>query len=113
MIVVKIEMWPGGHEAKKYKLGEMRIANDGEGTPARGDYDVVLMKGERLAKQPGVWRRARVLGFPRARLGVYDLIFRALGAAVASRNPDVPRTEIDPDTEAHAVRLEEEADACR
>ncbi len=109
MIVVKIEMWPKGIEAKKYGLGEMRIANDGAGTHARGDYDVVLMKGERLAKRPGLWRRTRVVNFPRSRLGVYDLIFRALAASVGARNPDVNLfQEIDADMETHAVRLLEE-----
>lgn len=86
MLVIKIELWPGGVEKKARPLGEVHIANDGSGTLDEGDYNVTLFKSPEYAKSPGVWKRGRVRGFPRKRLGPYDLLFRALRACVASRN---------------------------
>lgn len=85
MIVIKIEMWPGGHESRKRPLGEIQIANIG-GADDRGDYEVRLMKSVEYTRRPGVWRRAIVRGFPRRKLGQYDLLFRALAACIGPRN---------------------------
>jgi hypothetical protein len=85
MIVIKVEMWPGGDEATKYEHGQVRITNIG-GTRERCDYKVELFKSPRLARTVGVWRRAVVKDFPRLRLGLYDLLLRGLLACIASRS---------------------------
>lgn len=87
MIVVRIELWPGGREAEKREIGVARIANVG-GTETVGDYDVRLLKSPEYAKNPGLWRRGRVEGFPRKRLGPWDLLYRALRATIGERNPE-------------------------
>lgn len=85
MVVVRVELWPGGDRSKARLLGEARIANDGgQRTDSRGDYTVELSK----FNGTGVWKRGRVTGFPRLRLGGWDLLFRALRATVGARNPD-------------------------
>jgi hypothetical protein len=93
VIVVKVELWPGGDEGRKRSLGEARISNDATEsltTELRGgSYDVVLLTGDPpLSKKAGKeWRRGRVTGFPRIKLGPWDLLYRALRATVGSRNP--------------------------
>lgn len=63
-------------------LGTAIIANTGEGDESTGNYSVTLNGWNRKA-----WRRGKVLGFPRKRLGPWDLVFRALRETVGSRNP--------------------------
>ncbi len=87
MIYIRMEMWPHGDKGKAYLLGEGMIANVG-GDDERGDYDVRLLKSERYAKTPGVWKRGKVMQFPRLRLGPWDLLLRALRACIADRNPE-------------------------
>jgi len=89
MLVVKIEMWPKGDKTKARVLGEAEIANVG-GTQEVGDYDVRLLKwgaGRRT------WKKGRVTGFPRLKLGPWDLLYRALAAIVAGRNQGTARPE--------------------
>ena len=87
MIVIRVEMWPHGDESRKSELGIAYVANDGTGTSQVGNYDVQLMKSASMgARRSGVWKTGRVEGFPRLRLGQWDLIFRALLATVGYRN---------------------------
>jgi hypothetical protein len=98
MLVIKIEMWPGGDQSRAYPHGEIRITNISEGAQRSaaslvGDYLVELFKSPKLAKAPGVWKRATVRGFPRRRLGTYDLLLRGLAAAIPlARNPEAAAT---------------------
>lgn len=91
MIVVKLEMWPGGREEGKYDLGRIEIANDAKTTlkdRTLGSYVVKLFKSTAHgATKPGIWRKGRVEEFPRKRLGAYDLVFRALQKVLGERNP--------------------------
>ena len=86
MIVVKIEMWPGGDPAKAREIGRGTIANDGRGTATLGSYDVRLLKSPEYARNPGTWKTGRVEGFPRQRLGPWDLLLRGLEACIGQRN---------------------------
>ncbi len=87
MLIITIELAPGGDMAHKQHLGTATIINDGTGTLAVGNYEVRLSKWGR----PGVtWRRGRIEGFPRQRLGPYDLLLRALQVTVGGRNRDQP-----------------------
>ena len=92
MLVVKIEMWPGGNEGKAYLLSQGVIANDGKGSVTLGsvtlgNYDVNLMKAPRFGgdKKPRIsgksWRRGRVEGFDR-NLSEWELLRRALEDAL-------------------------------
>lgn len=85
MVRVTIELLPRGSEAHKRHLGTVLIANTGaQGPGPVGDYTVTCsMRG----RPDQVWKSAEVLGFPRKRLGAYDLLFRALRNVVGFRNP--------------------------
>lgn len=85
MIRVTIELLPHGCEERRRHLGTVLIANDGSnGAGPVGDYAAVLSR----RGQPGsVWKCAPVSGFPRKRLGAYDLLYRVLRVAVGNRNP--------------------------
>jgi hypothetical protein len=83
MIMVNIEMWPGGDSARKRPIGSMTIANIG-GSSERGDYRVRLMKSPEYAKTAGVWKSGKVEGF-RRHFGPFDLLLQALVACIAYR----------------------------
>lgn len=92
MIRVTIDILPGGNEKLARTIGMIEIANRGLVVDGRSDYDIVLkmtppFKGSLQAR----WRAGRfsdddevtvgeVLGFHRARRGIYDLLFRGLEA---------------------------------
>jgi hypothetical protein len=84
VVVVKVELWPQGDASKAEKLGEVRIANDGTGTPARGNYNVELAHSGRYAGKPGVWRKGRVEGYDRVGLSPYHLVVAALESALGA-----------------------------
>lgn len=90
MIVVKVELWPLGSEAKATELGRMYIANDGTGDAERGSYDVaVCRKGYRSVPAPidkregapRATRVGRVENYPRLAYNMWRLITRALKSA--------------------------------
>lgn len=105
MIRCTIELIPGGLEdhPRRQVLGVVEIANVG-GSNTTGQYRVVLMrKLGRARVRAQAWRDALlgkrdtealqdmlvgdVVGFPRLRLGPYDLMYRALVACgVDKRN---------------------------
>lgn len=91
MIYVRVELWPHGNPGRARLLGEATIANTADSADRQnvGNYDVRLMKSPEYAKTSGIWKRGRVEGFPRKRLGPWDLLLRALTATVGDRNGGV------------------------
>lgn len=89
MVRVTIELLPHGYEEGKTTLGVIEIANDGTGGADEGNYDVRLSKEPPIARRKGVWKTGKVLGFPRKKLGPYDLLFRALRDCVEDRNREI------------------------
>jgi hypothetical protein len=100
MIVIKLEIWPKGDHTRARNLGTAAIWNVG-GDADTGDYECRLFKSpeysrtnagrsiEEMCTRPlarETWRKGRVEGFLRARLGPWDLLFRALGAMIRDRN---------------------------
>lgn len=79
MVVVKIELWPGGCEHLARELGRMTLTNTGEhpGHPRRGDYVARLM---RKGAPKTVLRTAEVLDYPRLSYPIWKLLRRALEA---------------------------------
>jgi hypothetical protein len=104
MLVVRIEMWPQGDASRAYGLGVVEIANMG-GSDTRGDYSVRLLKSTRYARSPGTWKAGAVRGFPRTRLGPYDLLLRCLAAVIGDRNPEAHEA-----VNARMAELEAEAE---
>jgi hypothetical protein len=84
MLRCVIQLVPQGDETKARTIGTIIIGNDLTGDLDTGNYDVRLTKGL-VGKHGATWRRGRVEGFPRRRLGPYDLVLRALQATVGGR----------------------------
>jgi hypothetical protein len=91
MLRITIELLPHGNDAKPEHLGTAEIANDGGGTADLGNYRVRLST---WGNPPRLWRTGRLEGFPRQKLGPWDLMLWALAAVVGKRSealaPTVP-----------------------
>jgi len=73
MILVTVELVPKGDFDRRKIIAQAKIANDGTGTNARGNYRFVLWR-----KKPTAWRSGEVTNFPRTRFNVWYLIRRCL-----------------------------------
>lgn len=87
MIVVKIELWPGGFREKARTLGTVVIANNGEGDAERGNYDAALSHAGKFAGKIGCWKSAEVRGHLR-RLSPYHLVARAISLCLGGKASD-------------------------
>lgn len=76
MIVVTIDLWPHGDATRARRLGRGYIWNDGTGTATRGNYGGRFHGRSRVLE--GV---LHVTNFPRKRLDVWDLLWRALSSS--------------------------------
>lgn len=101
MIVVRMELWPGGDQSRAQDLGVAVIANEGKlitSHPSSGlpclkvddcpPYSVKLLKAAKFSKRPGeVWRAGKVPSYPRAdkRWGPWELLALALEATITDR----------------------------
>jgi len=78
MIVVKVEIWPGGVERYAKEIGRLLIHNTCYARDAkRGDYGVRLLRRGSLKV---VRKTAEVLDHPRLTAEVWNLIRKALEA---------------------------------
>jgi len=87
MIVLRVELWPGGNPNAKVDLGTATISNVSSLAPISA-YHVRLLKGAAYSRWPGeVWREGEVAAFPRAdqRFGPWELIALGLEATVGDR----------------------------
>lgn len=88
MIVIRVELWPGGDPKRRRDLGSAVIHNV-SGLADDSAYEVQLLKGEHYAgKNAGKpYRRGRVESFPRRdkRFGPWELLALALEATVGDR----------------------------
>lgn len=82
MIRIEAWLWPKGDASAKRSLGAAEIANVG-GTETVGEYAVRLLTA---GAKPRTYRLGKVIDFPRKRLGVWDLLLRALVNVLATQN---------------------------
>lgn len=86
MLVVKIEVH-SAIDGRVEEIGRTYIANDGTGTPARGNYNVAVCRRgntgipETIGGMEAAVRTGRVLDYHRNSYNVWRLISRALIAA--------------------------------
>ncbi len=73
MLVVKVELWPHGQESQARTLGTIRIANDGTGTPRRGNYDYAMRGGRHRMMKTG-----RITDYARQAYNPWELVRRIL-----------------------------------
>ena len=78
MIRVTVELVPYGDESRAKTLHTAVIANDGTGTKNQGNYHFSLSR--KGSMRP--WKSGRIRGFPRLRLGAWQLLQRALKEAL-------------------------------
>ncbi len=102
MVVVHLEMWPGGVESAKYTLGVAKLSLLGVATTDRADEDII--RGERVyhctlykdtafggpatisaAKPSQVWRSGKVRGHLPGPRGIWDLLGGALKGVLGTR----------------------------
>jgi hypothetical protein len=88
VIVVTIEMWPGGDKSRKHELGRTYVFNDAAGTASRGNYEVrVCRKGSfdadprEIVEGTGFTRKGRVDNWPRKSYNIWRLVLRCLQSA--------------------------------
>lgn len=87
MIVVKLELWPGGDKDRAIDLGSAAISNESD-LAEISTYSVRIFKGAAYSKYPGdVWRRGEVKKFPRRdqRWGPWELLALALESTLGDR----------------------------
>jgi hypothetical protein len=78
VIVVKVELWPGGYESHAKEIGRLLIHNTTYARDAkRGNYAIRLLRKGSLKT---VRRVAEVLDHPRLSADVWNLIRKALVA---------------------------------
>ena len=74
MLVVKIELWPGGNPEGARTLGSIFIANDGVGTDKYGNYKY-FVRGQRATLKGG---EGKIMGYPRKEKHSWELVRRIL-----------------------------------
>ena len=78
MIVVKIEIHPGGSEENKHLEGMILVANDGTGDSHLGNYNYAITHtGVHKREKDIVYKSGKIMKFERRR-GVYALLRRIL-----------------------------------
>lgn len=82
MLVIKIELWPGGDESRKRLLHEGRIWRHATLGPY-GNYRYTFSQANKTKR---LLREGGIEGFPRKRLSAWDLLFRCLKEAFGERN---------------------------
>lgn len=85
MLVIKIELWPGGDGTRARTLATGRIVNNATGDEGCGNYYVFLKDAR---NRP--WKSGHVHNFPRKRLLAWDLLCRALVNLIGDRNAIQP-----------------------
>lgn len=83
MLVIKIELWPGGDQKRAKTIGIGKIGNDATGDCSTGNYNATLFSEDKT-----LWKKGRVEGFPR-KLTAWDLLYRVLKNLVSDRNEPV------------------------
>ena len=73
MIVVTVEMWPGGRKRDKRMLGRALIANDGTGSDNTGNYSYKLYD-----KAGRKYKSGKVVGFRRKAQIAWRLLYLVL-----------------------------------
>jgi hypothetical protein len=93
MLVVKIELWPHGFGDEYVRtIATMVIANKG-GSSELGDYQVATAADGSQPKDPHALfarsdRRGEVLGHPRLKAHVWNLVAKALRALGHAEEPE-------------------------
>ncbi len=82
MIIIKVEVWRHGSPLNVKNIAEMKIWNDGTGTKTSGNYKATISK----SNNKGQWKEGEAKGFPRLRLGIWDLTYRILHEILGQRN---------------------------
>lgn len=84
MLVMQIQMWPGGDKTKAYPMGTITVALDEDLTVSdnfRGyQWRITTFNGKKT------WKKGTIEGHTPNSKGPWDLLFRVLRKAVGSRN---------------------------
>ena len=78
MIVVNVELWPGGCRGLRRTIASARIWNDATGTKATGNFKTNFQKCRSDGYSSGTWKEGTVTRFPRLKRSAWYLLFYAL-----------------------------------
>lgn len=97
MIVVKVELWPGGVESGARELSRAYITNDAktsvETKGEYGSYDCRFMQSHQFNPKE-VWKQSRAKFIHRTKRGVWDILFVGLfNAGLLKRNGAAVQTK--------------------
>jgi hypothetical protein len=87
VIVIKMELWPGGDSSHAQDLGTAIIANESS-LADNSAYSVRLLKGAMYSSSPcTLYKKGEVKAFPRRdkRWGPWELLALALEATIGDR----------------------------
>ena len=87
MLVIRVELWPGGDPSEARLLAGGYIINDGSGTRESGNYQIAFR--ERSITN-GRWKPSRyaaVKAWPRLQRGPLALLKQALAQPTQKRSP--------------------------
>jgi hypothetical protein len=92
MLVITAEIWPGGHEGYKHKIGEITIANV-SGLADVSSYSVAITQtGDPISGAPALQAELIVEGHRRAD-GAWALVRTILDQAIPSARGERSSTE--------------------
>ena len=87
MLRYTVSLVPRGDESKAIEIGRAEVWNvGGNASATSGDYGARLRGGFPGWGGKGSWKRGTVTGFPRKRLGAWDLFYRSMAACIADRS---------------------------
>ena len=82
MLRITIEVLSHGDTTNPKHLGTALIINDCTGTAETGNYTITLSK---WGSPKEIWKSGKLSGFPRLKLGPWDLLLLALIATIGDR----------------------------
>jgi hypothetical protein len=85
MLVVKVDLWPGGREDLGHEIAAAYIWNESD-LASMSDYSYELAEKPSSVTSSRTRAAGKVRSFPRRKLGTFDLLYRVLKDAVGDRN---------------------------
>ncbi len=96
MLRYSVALVPRGDESRAVEIGRAEVWNVG-GDAKTGNYKARLRGGFPGWNGKKSWKLGEVTGFQRARLGAWDLLYRAMASCIADRST-ATRGPTDSDT---------------
>jgi hypothetical protein len=94
MLVVRVELWPNGRGEHRREIGRATIWNETQLADV-SDYGYTLRENPSDVTESLVSTGGLLTGFPRRKLGVFDLMYRILKQELGVRNSPLEDDDAD------------------